>query len=277
MDIDGLILFNETVVERLFDIFGEDFQLKNSYKNTPEFENYMVSLLKKNGITLTFIKMTDQRQISGEYKSWTNEIEIKLPKNGFNLQEVMSVIFHEFAHYIKETKVPGRFNPTQHSLGTYSSPVDPRYLNNQYGIYGLFLEKSNSALLMSNMLKYWTQTHERSNIAFSIAYDIYDNTKPFKSDTIDQSINYFQEIWKKYHETGDHKDIDKCINNLNLHSGTLILLAIVLYRQELFAKRELSRELIINIPRTIELTKKYYKRIGGILSNDKNSRIRFRV
>lgn len=275
MNIDDLVLFTETVVERLFDVFGEDFQLKNSYKNTPEFENYMVNLLRNNNIKLTFIKMTDQKQISGEYKSWANEIEIKLPRRGFNLQEVMSVIFHEFAHHIKETKVPGKFNPTRDKLGTYSFPIDPKFLDNPYGIFGLFLEKHNSALLMSNMLKYWTQTHERSNIAFTIAYDIYDNTKPFKRDMIDQLINYFQESWQTYHKTGDYKDFGKCITDLKFYPGTLVLLAIIFYRQELLSKRELSRELIINIPRTLELTKKYYRRVGGILNNSKNSQIRF--
>ena len=275
MNIDGLILFNETVVDRLFDIFGDDFQLKNSYKNTPEFENYMTEVLKKKNIKLTFIKMTDQKHISGKYKSWTNEIEIRLPRHGFNLQEVMSVIFHEFAHHIKEQKVPQKFNPTPQNHGTYSFPVDSRFLDNKYGIYGLFLEKHNSALLMSNMLKYWTQTQERSNISFTMAYDIYHNTNPFKEDTIEYLINYFLELWKKYQETKDDKVIDEYMDNFKLYSGTLILFAIVFYRQELLLKRELSRELIINIPRTIELTKKYYRRIGGILNNSKNFKIRF--
>ena len=129
---------------------------------------------------------------------------------------------------------------------------------------------------MNKMLKYWTQPHERTNIAFSIAYDVYDENKPFKSDKIEFLINAHLQCWKKYHENNNLEYFDIYIRNIQ-KLGSLILFAIIFYRQELTFRQELGPEFILSVPRTLELVKKYYKRLGGILINSKNNTTWFRI
>jgi hypothetical protein len=275
MNVDNLILLNETIVEKLLDSFGDDFHVKRQFKgNKPIFEKHMKDIFQKQGIQLIFIKPNEdprieQRDIGGEHHAQSNTIIITYPRRGVKLHEIMSVIFHEYAHYIKRNLTHEKFEPNKEN-SNYTFPINSIALDNPYGLYGLFLEKKNSEFLMNKMLKYWTQPHERTNIAFSIAYDIYYDVRPFKSDEIEQLINSFQEIWKKYYKTNQHEEIGMCLNNLHFSSGAMILLSIIFYRQELTLRRELARELVLSVPRTIELIKKYYKRIGGILNTSQN-------
>jgi hypothetical protein len=275
MDINELILF-ETVVEKLFDIFKDDFQLRSEYKNFAAFESHIKSILEKFKININFLGTIKQNSISGEYFVVDNSIIIQLPVRRFSLQEIISVIFHEFAHYIIEDRVPERFNPENKTdlLRNYTLPV--KSARNKYGIYGLFLEERNSNLLMNQMLKYWTQPHERSNFAFSIAYDVYDENHLFEIDIIDKLINSHLECWKKFHADNNLEYLDKYMKSIN-KVGSLILFDVVFYRQELTSNRELSREMLLNVPRLLELIKKYYRRIVGILSSVKNSRTYFQV
>ena len=267
-----LVILNETVVERLFTMFGDDFKLNNSCQNWIDLEKYMQGVLKKYKIKIIIKQIPGQKEVGGEYRVWSDEIIMTVPKNfnSRNLQKFMSVFFHEFAHYLKEeknSKAAGRFNPTETDSKNYSRPVDPRLLTNQYGFYGLFLEKNNRDDLMNQMIRYWTQQHERSGIAFSIAYDIYDDTKPFKEDMVRFYIDNFVENWTNYHKTGDYSAFDWSAKRFS--PGFMILLALIFYRQELSSRRQLTRENIQNIPKLLELTKKYYRRIGGILNSSK--------
>lgn len=270
MNINDLVLFTETVVDRLFDIFKDDFQLRSEYKSKDVFVKHIREILKKHDININFIKSSNQNSVSGNYFASNNSIEITVPIRRVSLQEVMNSIFHEFAHYIIEIKSPKKLNPLdKDNLYGYVFPVNVE-IKNPYGIFGLFLEKKNSHVLMDQMLEYWSQPHERSNFAFSIAYDIYDENKPFKVDSIETSIASDLESWNKYHDKKDLQLLDKYITNFQ-KVGSLTLFSIIFYRQELLSKKELSTRLALSIPRVLDLTKKYYRRIGGILNNTKNS------
>ena len=280
-EFENLLVLNETVVEKLLATFKDDFYIKQSFKgDRPAFEKHMKSIFQKQGIQLLFNKphgdsRVNQRDVSGSHYAADKTIIITYPNRGVKLHEVMSVLFHEYVHHLKYEPTKGKFDPDKpvpkdKSSLKYSTSVNPTILNNQYGLYGLFLEKKDPDFLMNKMLKYWTQPHERTNMAFTIAYDVYYDTRPFKSDTIDHLLDQFLEIWKKYHETGQHSEIDHCMNKINLSSGSMSLLSIIFYRQELTSKRQLAPELVLSIPRTIELVKKYYKRIGGILNTYQN-------
>jgi len=274
MNIDNLIILNETIVERLLDTFKEDFYLRQQFKsNRPAFEKHIIELFRKYNIHLSFEHykdpQNDLRDVSGYHHSPTKTITITYPRRGVKIYEVMSVIFHEYVHYLKDDLLDGKFDPNKDN-SNYIFPINSKALYNPYGIYGLFLERKNPEFLMNKMLKYWTQPHERTNVAFTIAYDIYYDTRPFKSDTIDYLLDQFLEIWKKYHETGQHSEIEHCMNKIKLSSGSMSLLSIVFYRQELTSKRQLAPELVSSIPRTLDLIKKYYRRIGGILNTYQN-------
>ena len=267
MNIDSLALLNETVVDRFLDVFGDDFRLDSKYANFDEFEKHMQILLRKYNIKITFDKSTRPRGVSGEYKSWSREIIITIPRTSFNFSEVIPVIFHEFAHHIKEIHAPGYYNPTEFSDGTYTRAIYPgdSRITNPYGLYGLFLEK-DSEELMNSMLEYWTQQHERSGIAFVMAYDLYQDMK-FSLNSFTEFTNEALVEWNKYNKTNEHEIIGECINQF--HDGMMILFTIIFYRQELDSRHLLSRKLMYDISRLLELTKKYYRRIGGILSKYK--------
>ena len=269
MNIDSLMLLNETVVDRLLDVFGDDFRIDNKYANSVEFEKHMQILLRKYNIKITFDKTMRPKGVSGEYRSWSQEIIISIPRVGFNFSEVIPVIFHEFAHHIKEIHVPGYYNPTQFSDGTYIRSLDPKdhRITNPYGLYGLFLEK-DSEELMNRMITYWTQQHERSGIAFMIAYDLYQDMK-FSLNSFDELVNEVLVEWKKYHEKGEHGIINEYMNHFKFHDGMMILVAIIFYRQELISRQLLTHKLNFDISRLLELTKKYYRRVGGILNKYK--------
>ena len=271
MKVDDLVLFTETVADRFLDIFSDDFQLKSEYKNTKVFEKHIIDILKNYKISLHIIKTSKQNVISGEYIAQNNSIILNVPVRRVSLQEFMNVLLHEFAHFIIEFQVPGIFNPrTKGDLRGYSLPVGED-LKNPYKLFGLFLEKKNSSLWMNNMLEYWTQAHERSNWAFSIAYDIYNENKLYSSLAIKTLIDSHLECWKKYHaDKNNLKYLDEYMNKFKTTSE-LTFFAIIFYRQELLSKKELSRKLALNVPRLIELVEKYYRRIGGILHNIKNS------
>jgi len=53
----------------------------------------------------------------------------------------------------------------------------------------------------------------------------------------------------------------------------MILLAVIFYWQELYLRQKLDRQLKTNVPKLIELAKKYYKRLGGILNNPSSGKI----
>ena len=269
----NLVILNETLVEKLFDLFEDDFKLENSYRDWTDLEKYMQDNLKKYNIKITINKVPGYKEVGGEYRAWSNEIIMTVPDKKYNpryLQKFTSVFFHEFAHHIKEeedSKAAGRFNPVPGDLKNYTEPVNLKLVSNPYGFYGLFLEGNNSNNLMNQMIKYWTQQHERSNIAFSIAYDLYDDTKQIENRTFDSFIKRFDECWINYHKTGDHSFIDVFIEKL--HPGTMILFALIFYRQELLSKRQMTRENIQNVQKTIGLAKKYYVRIERILGPSK--------
>ena len=269
MNINDLVLFTETAVDRLFDIFKEDFQLQSEYRSKDVFVKHIKEILKKHNININFIKTSKQNTVSGTYYASDSSITIFVPVRRVSLQELMNAIFHEFAHYIVEDRVSNKLNPIdKENVYDYTFPIEVE-LKNPYKIFGLFLEK-NAHVLMDQMLEYWTQPHERSNIAFSIAYDIYDENKPFKANLIDVLVTSHLECWNEYHSKKDLEYFDKYIKKFQ-KVGSLTLFSIIFYRQELLSKKELSRKLALNVPRLIELVEKYYRRIGGILHNTKNS------
>jgi len=271
MDTDDLVLFTETVADRFLDIFSDDFQLKSEYKNTEIFKKHIVDILKNYKIRLQIIKTSKQNVISGEYFVGNNSIILNIPVRRVSLQEFMNALLHEFAHFIVEFQVPGIFNPrTEDDLRGYTLPINED-LKNPYKLFGLFLEKNRSSLWMSNMLKHWTQAHERSNWAFSIAYDIYNENRLYTSLTIKTLIDSHLECWKKYHaDRKNLKYLDDYMRKFKTNSE-LTFFAIIFYRQELLSRRELIRDLILNTSKLINLVEKYYRRISGILHNTKNS------
>ena len=141
INVDSLILLNENIIDRLFDTFVEDFQLKIEYGNDwKKFLNHIRLVLKKYNIGLNVEVSSKQNVVTGKYLAASNYIIIYVPVRKFSLQEVMNVIFHEFAHHITEEQAPGVFNPTTVSLKDYEFPVGT--YENSYKLFGLFLEKN---------------------------------------------------------------------------------------------------------------------------------------
>jgi len=270
-----LDILQETVVDKLLDVFNDYFRLKLPDLDSNELLFQLNVIIRDQGIKLKIAINPSRTDIgaSGVYYADKNEIVLELPRNKVNLRKFTVAFFHEYIHCMRENIVPGKFNPTERNLVGYVNPIDLKYIGNQYGYYGLFLERDHADEKMYQMLKYWTQPHERSNIAFNIAYDLYFDTAPFKVSTFDDIIDAGFEIWKLYNQTKSLKYLDIFKHQFKSSPGVMTLLAVIFYRQELNSKQKLDRQLKTNVPKMIDLARRYYKRLGGILNNSSNSKI----
>jgi len=170
----NLLSLNETLVEELLNVFGPNFSLKQHYNSFTEFKTHLQAICRSYKVQLIFILSKDHENVAGLYQPNPAIITITLPKNKeISAQEILSVIFYEYVHYMRENKIPGKFNLTSTNLTDYTTPVELRTLKNQYGYYGIFLEKDLADEKMFQMLKNIGHNLMKDQILLSILLMIY--------------------------------------------------------------------------------------------------------
>jgi len=286
-DLNKLFLLNETLVEKLFNIFTDDFKLSKHFDSFEDFKTYIINLAAKDNIKLKFDgNIPDQESVGGHFYPSPHEIVIDLPRNiDFTTYDVFNVFFHEYAHYINEiqVKTPGKLNPIRGTKEGQNSYISPPTGSFKFA----YLYKDISKIYQ--LLEYTYQPQERSNWAFSIAYDIYDTNpvilkktmnnfdKPDR-DLIDKLIRAHEYAWE---EKQTEYQIQKYSNSLGSNGAQMFFFLIGAYKDLMKIKDndfKKDQELIkYRYEKLIDLIRKYYRRLVGVMLYAKQNRNKLQV
>jgi hypothetical protein len=269
----NLLSLNETLVEELLNVFGPNFSLKQHYNSFTEFKTHLQAICRSYKVQLIFILSKDHENVAGLYQPNPATITITLPKNKeISAQEILSVIFHEYSHNIKENVIPDRFNPTPENLSKIDYRTAPIMRNIRLDNYPEMLK----------YLEYVLQPAERSSQAFTIAYDLYlergfspvkvylDNKK---LGLVKQLIPEFFIAWGNNNQS--ILNIEEYIKKTNMTSGVQVLFFIIGYYFEILSHKYGQNNIDLenrisnvgkSLQRLINMVDKYYIRIVGIVN-----------
>lgn len=289
-DLNKLFLLNETLVEKLLNIFKDDFKLDKHFPDLDSLKTYLINLAAKDGITLKFENRSENKSIGGKFIPFPHEIIIYLPEErDFSVQEVFNAFFHEYSHYLNEVKLkrPGFINPRREKQEGDTEYIDPPIISYE----NIYLYNKETIL---RLLQYSTQFQEKSQVAFSIAYDIYDSkpvvfekqmnnyfNKPDR-DLIDRLVKSHEYFWEK---NNTEYQIEKYVEGLRSNGAKMLFALVVVYldlTNPKHPKFDKNNQELINsrFEKLIELIRKYYRRLVGVMlyaKQNKNKLLIFRV
>ena len=287
LSLNQLILLNETLVEKLLDLFTDDFQLKKDYKNIEDLKLQLRKSILKENLKLTFINSTNKNleSVTGQFLPNPYEIIITFPKDlNFSAFDVLSVFFHEYSHYIAENKLPGILNSSRNQSGTDGKHIKPP---------GTFknLQFLKDSLPMILLLESTIQPQERSSVAFSIAYDMcndnqidltpkihrFNNLVFVDKDLVDKLRRSHEFFWKENYNN-EHQ-IEQYLKRIP-STGSQLFFYLVGYFEELKRRNDpefqdvlpLTTERFIKLIELIELIRKFYRRLVGIMKYAKQNK-----
>ena len=276
LDLNKLFLINETLVEKLLNKFTDDFRLSRDFKDLESLKLYFINLAARDNILLKFEedKNSNAETVSGKFLPLPHEIIIYLPKNfTFTAYDVFNVFFHEYVHYINEISVKqiGKLNPIRGTkLGETSYISAPSISFKQAHLH-------KNVDLEYQLIEYVIQPQERSNWAFSIAYDIYsiapvilkktmNNFNKPDQDLIDKLIKSHSYFWKEKHT---EYQIEKYSESLGASGSQVFffLLGIYIDLMSITHKDFIKNQDLLQarFDKLLDLIKKYYKRIIGVM------------
>ncbi len=256
-DLNKMFLLNETLVEKLFDLFDDDFQIKNDKGFSNELENQLKQICKNEGIDIEF-KYVDGSRIGGHYYSKSKLIVVEIPKQKESIltNKILDIVFHEYAHHLIELAKPNKFNPTKDNkdIINYKEQIS-----------------ENLKETLENMIKnieYFTQSAEKSNVAFTLAYGLYINNS-FKATLIKDLAYAHAYEWEKDYD--NHKALNNYMQQLGQMAGSQLYFRLIVYVVELskYKSNKDAQKAIKKLSVLFTLVDKYYKRIAGLLRNNK--------
>jgi len=286
-DLNKLFLLNETLVEKLLNIFTDDFKLGKQFKDLKDLKTYIINLAAKDNIKLNFDEnKPNLESVGGHFYPSPHEIIIDLPRNvEFTAYDIFNVFFHEYAHYINETRVKesGKINPIRVTKEEQNSYIIPPDVSFKFA----YLYKNISKIYQ--LLEHTIQPQERSNWAFSIAYDIYDakpvilkktinNFNKPDRDLIDKLIRSHEYAWE---EKQTEYQIQEYSNSLGSTGAQMFFFLIGAYKALMkiedkdFKK---DQELIkYRYEKLIDLIRKYYRRLVGVMLYAKQNKNKLQI
>jgi len=256
-DLNKMFLLNETLIEKLLDLFDDNFQIKNDKGFSNELENQLKQICKNEGINIEF-KYVDGSRVGGHYYSKSKLIVVEIPKQKEYVltNKILDIVFHEYAHHLVELSKPGKFNPTE----------DNKDIVN-------YKEQASENLkeTLENMLKnidYFTQPAEKSNTAFTLAYGLYVNNS-FKATLIKDLAHAHAYEWEKHYN--DHVALNNYMQQLGQMVGSQLYFRLIVYAVELskYKSNKDAQKASKKLSILLTLVDKYYKRIAGLLRNNK--------
>lgn len=263
-DLNKLFLINETLIDKLFDIFDEDFQIKNDKGFSDELENQLKQICKNEGegVDIEF-KYVDGAKVGGHYYAKQKLIVIDIPKQKERVltNKILEVVFHEYAHHLLELAKPKEFNPTEDNkdIVNYKEQVSEALK--------ITLDK------MIKNIDYFTQPAEKSNVAFTIAYGLYVNNS-FKASLIKDLAHAHAYEWEKYISisNNNHVELINYMQQLGQMVGSQLYFRLIVYAIELskYKTNKDAQKASKKLPVLFTLVDKYYKRLAGILRDDKS-------
>ena len=287
MDLNKLILINETLVEKLLNKFTDDFKLGIYFKDYTDLKAHIIDLAAKDNIKLSFDENKQNLEsVGGHFYPSPHEIVIDLPRDiDFTAYDVFNVFFHEYAHYLNEiqVKIPGKLNPIRGAKEEENSYIQPPNVSFKFA----YLYKNISKIYQ--LLEHTMQPQERSNWAFSIAYDIYDTNpvilkktmnnfnKPDK-DLIDKLIRSHEYIWEEKQTEHQIQEYSKSLGSTGAQMFFFLIGAyksLIKIKDKDFKK---DQELIkYRYEKLIDLIRKYYRRLVGIMLYAKQNKNKLQI
>jgi hypothetical protein len=189
------LILQETLVEKFFEEIPKKFKNQSIFDEKFFFEltNHFETKL---GIRLEY-EQDDIKKLDGRFDR-PNTIVIVFPKNLIYRNKItdkdfLNVIFHEFTHFLVDEVTRPKLSKLKDSK-INKNIIDNYYLPISTNVY--FEDTDQNKI--DKFLRYYLQPRERSNWAFSIAFEMYlkFNRQRSTKDLIDENYKVIHDYLK---------------------------------------------------------------------------------
>jgi len=256
-----VIFLHETLVEELFDTFDETLRPNYNKGFSDELVDHLKIICAKYGVNLEF-SYVKAFAPTGKYYADTNTIKVEIPeqKHRVPTNRILNVIFHEYSHFVVEKARPGIFNPTEANKTFVNYKENPDIEKYNYQITIDYITELHA---------YTTQAHEKSQVAFTLAYDLYYDYG-FKQSLFKNLIDAHTYAYAK--SNYNNTEINSYMSKIGQSPGSQLFFRLIIFSLLLYkADNKKYLNLIQKLSKLLALADKYYKRLANILGDNKSN------